>query len=99
CIHRLVKKRGSQCITRGDSLPQNDAAVAEVQVLGKVSAIHRADGKIAPASRLRPWQRAAAALLSHCDTLRNIALRLHGISGTRLSWESPRPQRRQQDTL
>src|SRR6202451_4853522 len=40
-IHRLIEKHNSQWITRGDSLPQNDAPVAEGQVLGKVSAIHR----------------------------------------------------------
>src|SRR5579859_491569 len=51
-IHRLIEKRGSQCITRGDSMPQNDAPVAEAQVLGRVSAIHRKSGDVIPNPRV-----------------------------------------------
>src|SRR5579864_3119340 len=39
-VHRLTEKHNSRWITRGDSLPQNDQPVAEVEVLGKVSLIH-----------------------------------------------------------
>ena len=43
-VHRLIEKRDCEWITRGDSLPQNDPPLAEAQVLGKVSLIHRKTG-------------------------------------------------------
>jgi hypothetical protein len=76
-IHRLIEKHNSQWITRGDSLPQNDAPVAESQVLGKVSAIHRRGNAVIPGRRLSLLRRALAEMLCHCDSFRNIALRLH----------------------
>src|SRR5579864_5288439 len=40
-VHRLIERRSSRWITRGDSLPRNDEPAAEEQVFGKVSLIHR----------------------------------------------------------
>jgi len=78
-IHRLIEKRDSQWITRGDSLPQNDAPVAEPQVLGKVRAIHRQTGDVIPGRRVRPLVRALAWVLCHWDSFRSIALRGHSV--------------------
>jgi len=78
-IHRLIEKQSSQCITRGDSMPQNDAPVAEAQVLGKVSAIHRRSGAVVPGRRLSLLRRALAGILCHCDSFRKIALRFHSL--------------------
>jgi Peptidase S24-like len=108
-IHRLVEKQDSLWITRGDSLPQNDDPVAESQVLGKVSAIHRRGDAVASGRRLSLLHRALAGMLCHCDSIRNIALRVHSFQqrgsilvappSRRLSWGRPRPHRRGQDAL
>src|SRR5271169_6094773 len=78
-IHRLIEKRSSQCITRGDSMPRNDAPVAEAQVLGKVSAIHRIRRDVVPNPQVSPLTHILAWMLCHCDPLRNVALRLHSL--------------------
>jgi hypothetical protein len=77
-IHRLIEKRDAQCVTRGDSLPRNDTPVAEDQVLGKVSAIHRTSGIVIPKRRVSPLVLMLASMLCHWDQFRNIALRTHG---------------------
>jgi hypothetical protein len=76
-VHRLIEKSTSRWITRGDSLPQNDAPVAEVQVLGRVSLIHRKAGLIVPNPRLSVLVRTLAWMLCHWDLFRTIALRIH----------------------
>jgi len=76
-VHRLIEKHDSEWITRGDSLPQNDAAVTQVQVLGKVSTIHRKGRVMVPNRRVTPSLRTLAWILCHRDSLRNIALHLH----------------------
>jgi len=76
-VHRLIEKHDSHWITRGDSLPQNDAPVTDVQVLGKVSAIHRMSRVIIPNRRATPLVRLLAGMLCRWDSLRNIALRVH----------------------
>jgi phage repressor protein C with HTH and peptisase S24 domain len=82
-VHRLLEKCDSGWVMRGDSLPQNDEAVAEVQVLGKVSAIHR-KGRVVPAStRISRLNRGLAWMLCRWDLLRNVALRLHLFDGLR----------------
>jgi len=108
-IHRLIEKHNSRWITRGDSLPQNDDPVAEAQVLGKVSAIHRRGHAVIPGRRLSLLRRALAEMLCHCDSFRNIALRIHSFQrrgsilvappSRRLSWGRPRPDWRGQDAL
>ena len=76
-VHRLIEKRNSCWITRGDSLPQNDEPAAEVQVLGKVAQIHRKTGAIVPDSQVSAFGRALAWMLCHWDSFRNIAVRMH----------------------
>jgi Peptidase S24-like len=76
-IHRLIEKRASGWITRGDSLPRNDEAVAEAHVLGKVSFIHRQGRVSAPSSRISWLNRALAWMFCRWDLLRNVALRAH----------------------
>ena len=85
-VHRLVAKRNSQWILRGDSLAQNDAPVAESQVLGKVSAIHRHRQAISPNPRVPLPIRALVRMLGHSDWLRNVALRIHSF------WQCRRKQ-------
>jgi hypothetical protein len=99
-IHRLIEKRNSIWITQGDSLPQADAPVAPIQVLGRVSLIHREIGDIAPMPRLSLVSRMLARMC-RWDSFRNSALRLHSLvapPSRRLSWALPRPHRRGQDT-
>ena len=104
-IHRLIEKRSSTWITRGDSLPQDDAPVAPLQVLGKVSLIHRRTGDIVPKPRLSPFGRTLAWMLSRWDLFHKVALRMHGAfdilvapPSRRLSWGRPRPHWNAQDT-
>jgi hypothetical protein len=78
-IHRLIEKCGSQWITRGDSLPQNDAPVAGSQVLGKVCAIHRRTGVVVPSPRVSLFVRMLAWMLCRWDPFRNVALHIHSV--------------------
>jgi signal peptidase I len=108
-IHRLIEKHNSRWITRGDSMPQNDAPVADAQVLGKVSAIHRRGGTVTSDRRRSLLHRALAGILCHCDSIRNMALRIHSFrqrgsifaapTSRRLSWGRPRRHQRGQDAL
>jgi hypothetical protein len=110
-VHRLLEKRGCEWITRGDSLPQNDPPVAEAQVLGRVSLIHRVTGVIVPKPRLSVVGRTLASLLCRWDWFRNLALRIHSSwcggafdilvapPSQRLSWGRPRSRLRGQDAL
>ncbi|MGA8491037.1 MAG: S24/S26 family peptidase [Terriglobales bacterium] len=75
-VHRLIEKRESGWVTRGDSLSQNDETVAEAQVLGKVSHIHRKSGVLVPSSRGSRLSRTLAWMFRRSDRLRNIALRI-----------------------
>jgi hypothetical protein len=76
-VHRLIEKHNSRWITRGDSLPQNDESVAEVQVLGKVSLIHRKTGIMVPNPRLSLLVRTLAWILCHWNSFRNVTVRIH----------------------
>ncbi len=76
-VHRLIEKDNSVWITRGDSLSQNDEPVAEAQVLGRVSLIHRKGKVVVPNSQLSLSRRSFAWLLCNWNSLRNIALRFH----------------------
>jgi signal peptidase I len=76
-IHRLMEKHESGWVTRGDSLPQNDPPVEEVQVLGKVSTIHRKGRAVSPNGRVSPLVGVFAGLLCRWDLIRNVALRMH----------------------
>jgi hypothetical protein len=78
-IHRLIEKRNSHWITRGDSLPHNDEPVAQVQVLGKVSTIHRKSRAIPPNQRVPPLARLFAWTISRWDSARNLALGIHSL--------------------
>jgi signal peptidase I len=81
-IHRLIEKRESGWVTRGDSLPQNDPLVEEVQVVGKVSSIQRKNGASVPRS-LSWLKRALARMLCRWDLLRNVVLRVHSLRDRR----------------
>ena len=94
-IHRLIEKRKLTWTTRGDSLPQDDAPVAPLQVLGRVSLIHRNAGAIVPKPRLSLFNRMFASMYGW-DSFRNAALRLHSFVAW-LSWGRPRSRRRRQD--
>jgi signal peptidase I len=76
-IHRLMEKCESGWITRGDSLLQNDPPVEEIQVLGKVSTIHRKGRAVCPNGRVSPLAAVFAGMLCRWDLLRNITLRMH----------------------
>ncbi len=78
-VHRLIEKRDCQWITRGDSLPQNDPAVGEAQVLGRVSRIHRRNRVIVPQPRLSVLGRVFVSLLCSSDLFRSFALRVHSL--------------------
>lgn len=78
-VHRLIEKRESGLITRGDAIPQNDPSVAETQLLGKVSTIHRKSRAITPSPRVKPVIRLLAWTLRHSNSARNLALRIHSI--------------------
>jgi signal peptidase I len=91
-VHRLIEKRNSQWITRGDAMPQNDPPVAETQVLGRVSTIYRRMRAIVPSPRVTLSVHTLAWIFCRSDTFRNVALRIHSGSGNQpepkcCSWE------------
>jgi hypothetical protein len=105
-VHRLIEKDNPHWITRGDSLPQSDPPLAEAQVLGRVSLIHRKTGDIVPKPRLSVLGRLLAWMVCRWDLFRNFALRIHSLRSflvappsRRLSWGRPRPHLRGQDAL
>ena len=79
-IHRLIQKRDSCWITRGDSLPQNDDPFTSCEVLGRVSLIHKNKKTIVPEPRRSLFNRTLAWMLCRSDTLRTFALRVHSLS-------------------
>ena len=83
-LHRLIEKHNSGWVTRGDSLPQNDEPVAEAEVLGKVSLIHRKRGAVVPKARVPRFDRALGWMLCRWDSFRNITLRLHSLRRCRV---------------
>ncbi len=78
-VHRLIEKRDCEWMTRGDSLPQNDPAVGEAQVLGKVSCIHRKDRVVVPRPQLSIFGRILASVFCRSDSFRGFALRAHSL--------------------
>lgn len=76
-IHRLIERRNSQWITRGDAVPANDPPISESQLLGKVCAIHRTTGVVIPRRRVRTLVRMLAWMLCHWGLFRNLVLRIH----------------------
>jgi hypothetical protein len=82
-VHRLIEKCDSGWVTRGDSLPQSDEAFAEVQVLGKVSVIHRKGRVVSAKPRISWLNRALGWMFCRWDLLRNVALRMHLSDGLR----------------
>jgi signal peptidase I len=76
-VHRVIEKNNVGWITRGDSVPQNDEPVAAVQVLGRVTLIHRKTKAIVPDSRVSAFRRTFAWTVCRWDLFRNIILRIH----------------------
>jgi len=82
-VHRLVKRLNSHCITRGDSVPQNDPPVDALELLGRVAEIHRKRRVIIPEPQVSLTVRALGWMLCHYDLLRNLALRIHAFQQNR----------------
>ena len=71
--HRIVGRRGSALVTRGDSLSQNDPPVNEEEVLGRIVGVTR-DGR--PVNlKLTPAQRLARAVLRRSDLSVRVLMR------------------------
>jgi hypothetical protein len=81
-VHRLIGKKNDLWITRGDSMPQNDPPAAAHELLGRVSAIHRGERVLYP-REASLMDRVCAWIVCRCDTLRNLALRMHAASRNR----------------
>ena len=78
--HRVVDcsgDRGQQLITRGDSLPRNDAPVHEDQILGRVVSISRNGRPISP--DFTRSRRIAAWVLRRSDLAGRVFLRFTSI--------------------
>lgn len=80
-IHRVEEMRSFngrlQWITRGDAVPQSDPTVEGVELLGRVSAIHRHSRVIVPSRRLSSAVRLLAWMLCHWNRFRSLCLRMH----------------------
>lgn len=80
-LHRVVAKQsdenGVSFITRGDAMPDNDPTIAAAELLGRVTAVHRANRRLVPARRLSLVDSAVGWMLCRSDRLRGLALRLH----------------------
>jgi signal peptidase I len=80
-VHRLVRRTEREgsvyWITRGDSMPSDDRAVATSDVLGRVSAVERRNVLIFPCRKVSQLRHLLAWTLCHCGLVRRIALRVH----------------------
>jgi len=80
-VHRVIGKARDkrELFTRGDAMPQADAAVGHHELLGRVSCIVRNGESIAP-SRRRTWpQRALTAVLQRSKTAARVVVAAHNI--------------------
>jgi hypothetical protein len=76
-VHRVVACDASRCITRGDAMPHDDPPAHPLDILGRVTTIHRAEQVIVPKSRILPHQLLLAWIFCHSWLCRNFALRVH----------------------
>jgi signal peptidase I len=80
-IHRLIETQQSRdCvlwITRGDAVPGNDPPAIASELLGRVTAIRRADRCFAPSRKVSHLHRGLSWMLCHWDRLRSVCLRMH----------------------
>ena len=74
--HRLLAQPGTQWITRGDAMPQNDPPAQAGDLLGRVVRVERHGRSLLPPP-VSPLTRMLASILCHCDFVRSVALRLH----------------------
>ncbi len=58
--HRVIRREGSRLVTRGDTLPAEDRALGEGELLGEVVAIERGGSSATPRAK---WSDRAAAFL------------------------------------
>jgi hypothetical protein len=83
-IHRILSRGeagdGSarpSLVTRGDSMPEEDAPVFAEELLGRVVSLERR-GKVSPVPGCSRMRRALGQMLGSSDRLRSVALRIHG---------------------
>ncbi len=84
-VHRLAAKVGSRLgevrdkepclITRGDRLRQNDAAISDAQLMGRVTHLERGGARVPVPSKLSCMQQAIGFLLRSSDRLTVLYLR------------------------
>lgn len=85
-IHRVLRTSdagGNVCLTRGDAMPDADAAVRPEELLGRVVSVRRYGRKF-PVPACSPIARGVGLALAYYDPLRNLVLRVH-------AWRSRRP--------
>jgi len=79
-VHRVVRKLHSSrerlLITRGDCMSQDDPAVPETNLLGRVIAIDRHDTILSPTNRPSLVHRISANALQRSEVFRNGVMRL-----------------------
>lgn len=96
-LHRILSKTrlvDEFLVTRGDCMPQADRPVRPGELLGRVTKIERDVGLFAPTLKLGLIPRIFARMLSHCNLLRLIAMRLDArrrSSGSRFEAAAARP--------
>jgi signal peptidase I len=83
-VHRVVSKPKAKdqqtfLVTRGDCMLQADQPVSSTELLGRVTHVERECSCFGPVLKLNQFRRLFAWMLSHCDLLQRIALRLHGL--------------------
>lgn len=87
-IERIATIRGLlHFITRGDSASENDPPFHPSELLGKVVAIQRNGQTRVPACPQPLYARTAGWILSHCNRLRSLSLRVHAVYRVASHWE------------
>jgi signal peptidase I len=74
--HRIIAQAGTQWVTRGDAVPQNDPPAEIGDLLGRVVSAERNGRHFVP-PRLSRTYRIVGQVFCYCDFVRNLALRLH----------------------
>lgn len=77
--HRLVRNGSARLLTRGDAMPNLDPAIAENELLGKVSFIVRNDRHIRPPRRPSISGRVVGMLMRRSVMVARVIAGIHGI--------------------
>jgi signal peptidase I len=77
--HRVLKNKGSEMSTRGDSMTAVDSPVNKNELLGRVDSIVRNGRRIEPRRTLGAGERAIASIVKRSEVAARVVVGVHGL--------------------